>query len=110
MDRFARLRENSTWIIGSLVAELRITKRVSLGKVGSQALERLLVSYCLRLTRCSELTLRYLPDLVGSARLPLLCVFTTGFRSPTSLTSRNPCLDDPRFELVRDDPRIEESC
>lgn len=109
MDRFARLRENSTWIIGSLVAELRITKRVRLGKVGCQALERLRVSYCSHLG-AAKLTLRYLPDLVGSARLPLLCVFTTGFRSPTSLTSRSPCLDDPRFELVRDDPRMEESC
>jgi hypothetical protein len=110
MDRFTRLREDPTRIIGSLVAELRIAKRVCLGEVGCQALEWLRISYCLRLARYGELTLRYLPDLVGSARLPLLCVFTTGFRSPTFLTSRNPCLEDPRFELVRDDPRIEESC
>jgi hypothetical protein len=51
MDRFARLREDSTRIIGSLVAELRITKRVRLGKVGSQALERLQVSCCSRSTK-----------------------------------------------------------
>jgi hypothetical protein len=51
MDRFARLREDSTWIIGSLVAELRIAKRVRLGKVGCQALERLLVSYYSRSTK-----------------------------------------------------------
>lgn len=38
VDRLARLRENTTRVIGSLVAKLRIAQRVGLGEIGCQTL------------------------------------------------------------------------
>jgi hypothetical protein len=39
MDRFARLREHSPWVVCRFVSELRIADVVSLGEVGSEAFE-----------------------------------------------------------------------